>query len=74
MSTSTKIDIQRADVVQSARLLVAKHGEIAISVAWERGLAMQEHGDRHEVARWCLIMRAIRELCRAERLPGEREH
>jgi len=74
MSALTQIDIYRPDVIHSARELVEQHADAAITVAWECGLAKLASGDWDEVARWCLIMRAIRELDRAERLPGEREH
>ncbi len=62
------------DIFRSANLLVKQHGEDAPIHAAMRADAMLEASDLDGYAVWKRILRAVRELRRAEPAPGVQVH
>ena len=62
------------DIYRSAKLLVGQHGENADLEAAMRADAMLEKGDLDGKRAWLRIMKAVDELQRQERRPGEGAH
>ncbi len=62
------------DILRSAKLLIDQHGEDAAIHAAMEADAMLENGDILGAATWRRIVKAVEELQRQERRPGERAH
>ena len=62
------------DVFRSAAVLIREHGQNAVLEAAQRADAMLEKGDMEGVAVWKRIVRAVGEIERKERRPGEPAH
>ena len=62
------------DVYRSAAVLVREHGEDAAPEAAQRATAMLEKRDVEGAAVWRRIVRAVEEIERQERRPGEAPH
>jgi hypothetical protein len=70
-----QIDVVDAqDVYKAAHLLVRQHGADAAPIAKQRHETMMSAGDIQATALWYLVRKAIDELQRVERQPGERAH
>ena len=59
------------DIYRSARLVVKRHGEGAVTYATERAAALARAGDVEGAAVWRRISAAVEELERTEPSPGE---
>ena len=62
------------DIYRSAKLLTDQHGEDAPTEAAMRADKLLAAGDMGGKRAWVRIMKAIEELQRQERRPGERAH
>ncbi len=59
------------DIYRSAQVLIREHGEDAALEAAMRADAMLEKGDLEGLGVWKRIVRAVGEIERPERAPGE---
>ncbi len=66
--------VSEIDIYRSAKLLVDQHGEDAGLEAAMRADAMLEKGAMAGAATWRRIVKAVEELQRQERRPGEGAH
>ncbi len=62
------------DIYRAANLLVKRHGQDAPIEATMRADTMLDKGDLDGCAVWRRIVRAVKELQRAELRPGVRVH
>ncbi len=73
MATSSDV-LSDLDILRSARLLIDQHGEDAGLEAAMLADAMLQKGAMAGAATWRRIVKAVEELQRQERRPGERAH
>ncbi len=66
--------VSEIDIYRSAKLLVDQHGEDAGLEAAMRADTMFEKGAMAGAATWRRIVKAVEELQRQERRPGEGAH
>ena len=66
--------VSEIDIYRSAKLLIDQHGEDAGLEAAVRADAMLEKGDMAGAATWRRIVKAVEELQRQNRPPGEAAH
>ena len=62
------------DIFRSASVLIREHGEAAALEAAQRADAMLEKGDMEGAAVWRRIVKAVEEIQRQNRRPGEAAH
>ncbi len=62
------------DIYRSANVLISQHGEDAPIEAAMRADAMLESGDLDGYAVWRRIVKAVEEIHRTERKPGDVAH
>lgn len=66
--------IQDIDIYRSANLVIEQYGEDAVIEAAMRADAMLDKGHIDGQRVWLAIMRAIEEVQRAKKAPGEHTH
>jgi hypothetical protein len=59
------------DIYRTASVLIREHGEDAALEAAQRADAMLERGDLEGAAVWRRVLKAVEEMQRKERAPGE---
>ena len=62
------------DVYRSAQMLIRKHGENAALKVSAVADAMRERGNMEGVAVWRRVLKAVQEMQRKERAPGQAAH
>ena len=62
------------DIYRTIQVLIREHGAGAALEAAQRADAMLERGDLEGVAVWKRIVKAVKEMQRAEPSPGEATH
>ncbi len=62
------------DIYRSANVLIREHGDGAALEAAQRAAAMLERGDMDGCAVWKRVLRAVEDIQRKERRPGEGAH
>ncbi len=62
------------DIFRSASVLIREHGEDAALEAAQLADAMLERGDMEGAAVWRRIVKAVEEMQREERWPGQTAH
>ncbi len=66
--------IRDLDIYRGASIHIREHGEDAALEAAQRADAMLEKGDLEGLAVWKRIVRAVEEIQRTERKPGDVAH
>ena len=61
------------DIFRSASVLIREHGEAAALEAAQRADAMLARGNMDGASVWRRVLRAVEEMQRREREPGETE-
>ncbi len=62
------------DIYRTANVLIREHGEDAALEAAQRADAMLEKGNMEGAAVWRRVLKAVEEMQRKERAPGEAAH
>ncbi len=62
------------EIYRTATVLIREHGEDAALEAAQRADAMLEVGDMEGAASWRRVLKAVEEVQRKKRAPGETAH